>query len=81
MITAQVHDAVPIDPRAIIAGGSALSPMRRSMASAGTPSASAATASSAVRAPVPMSAAAIDTWYRPAWDTVTRACEGIARAG
>ena len=62
LITAQVQDAVPIEPPAIIAGGSALSPMRRSMAAAGTPSVSAATASSAVRAPVPMSAAAISTW-------------------
>ncbi len=62
LITAQVHDAVPIEPPAIMAGGSALSPMRRSMAAPGTPSASAATASSAVRAPVPISAAAIDTW-------------------
>jgi hypothetical protein len=62
LITAQVQDAVPIEPPAIIAGGSALSPMRRSIAAAGTPSVSAATTSSAVRAPVPMSAAAISTW-------------------
>ena len=62
LITAQVQDAVPIEPPAIIAGGSALSPMRRSMPAWGTPRASAATVSSAVRAPVPMSAAAMDTW-------------------
>jgi len=37
--------------------------MRTSIAAClGTPSASAATASSAVRAPVPLSAAAISTW-------------------
>ena len=59
--TAQLHDAVPIEPPAIIAGGSALSPIRRSIAASGTPRASAATASRAVRAPVPMSTAAIDT--------------------
>ena len=35
LITAQVQDAVPIEPPAIIAGGSALSPMRRSIAAAG----------------------------------------------
>ena len=59
-ITAQLHEALPIEPPAIMAWGSALSPMRSVTSPAGTPSASAATASSAVRAPVPMSAAAID---------------------
>jgi MmyB-like transcription regulator ligand binding domain len=47
LTTAQLHDAVPIEPPAIIAGGSALSPMRRSMASSPMPSASAATVSNA----------------------------------
>jgi len=81
LITAQLHDAVPIDPPAVIAGGSALSPIRSSTAVSGTASAPAATDSSAVRAPVPMSTAAIDTWYRPEASTLARACEGIARAG
>ena len=81
LTTAQLHEAVPIDPPAIIAGGSALSPMRSSMSASGTPSAAAATVSSAVRAPVPRSSAAIATSYRPPPDTPTLACEAIARAG
>ena len=59
--TAQLHEAVPIEPPATIASGSELSPIRMVTAPAGTPSASAAIDRSAVRAPVPMSTAAIDT--------------------
>ena len=52
---------MPIEPPATGAGGSALSPISTCTRSTGTPSASAAICASTVRAPVPMSAAAIAT--------------------
>ena len=54
--------------------------MRTSTCSRGTASSSAATWVSAVRAPVPMSAAVTLTTYRPA-SSATEAVEGMLRAG
>src|SRR5262249_23499087 len=59
--TAQLHDAVPIEPPESMAMPKSLSPMRTSTASIGTPSVSAATWVSTVRAPVPTSAAVTRT--------------------
>ena len=59
------HEAVPIEPPATIAGGSALSPISTRTRSSGTSSASAAICVSTVRAPVPMSAAAMRTVKLP----------------
>lgn len=56
-VTAQDQERVPIDPPAIMAGPRSLSPSRTRIRSTATSSASAATRVSAVRAPVPMSAA------------------------
>ena len=66
LVTAQLHEAVPMDPPAITARDRRrCRPIRTVTRSIGTPSASAATWVSAVRAPVPMSAAAISTTNLP----------------
>ena len=79
--TAHVHEAVPIEPPAIIADGSVLSAIRKVIRSTGTPACSAAKPTRAVRAPVPMSAASISISHRPSGSIVARADDGCARAG
>jgi len=59
LITAEPHDELPIEPPARNASGKLESPTCTSTCSSDTSSASAAIWVSAVRAPVPMSAAAI----------------------
>lgn len=69
-----------MEPPAIIAGPKSLSPMRTRTCPGAVPSASAAIRVSAVRAPVPMSAAAIRTVKEPSASAVTRAVDGAAPA-
>ena len=77
-VTAHAQERVPIEPPAIIAGPKSLSPMRTWTRSGATSSASAATRVSAVRAPVPMSAALIRTVNVPSASAVTAAVDGPA---
>ncbi|CAM5580101.1 hypothetical protein SCYAM73S_08154 [Streptomyces cyaneofuscatus] len=79
-VMAQAQERVPMEPPAIIAGPKSLSPMRTRTRSGVVSRASAAIRVSAVRAPVPMSAAAIRTVYEPSASAVTRAVEGMAPA-
>ncbi len=65
LLTAQLQEEVPMDPPASAAGPKTLRPTLTVTRSIGTPSSSAATWVSAVRAPVPMSAAAISTTNLP----------------
>ncbi|CAM5735299.1 hypothetical protein SAFG77S_08334 [Streptomyces afghaniensis] len=81
VVTAHAQERVPIEPPAIIAGPRSLSAIRTRTRSVGTPSASAATRASAVRAPVPMSAALTPTVKVPSASAVTAAVEGMAPAG
>ena len=78
---AEPHDVVPIDPPATIAGGSALSPISTWTRSGATPSSSAAICVSTVRAPVPMSAAAIPTLKVSSSFRRAHALDGVRRAG
>ena len=78
LTTAEPHEAVPIEPPASRPAGRALSPIStRDPRRAATPSASAAIWVSTVRAPVPMSAAAIRTMKR----AVRRAARARASTG
>ncbi len=70
-----------MEPPATMAGPKSLSPMCTLTRSTGTRSASAATKVSAVRAPVPMSAAVIRTVKVPSGSAVAVAVDGMAFAG
>jgi hypothetical protein len=65
--------AVWLEPAARAAGGRRVSPPSTSTRSTGTPSRSAAVIASTVKAPVPMSWAAISTSAWPSGRSVTRA--------
>ena len=78
--TADPHELVPIEPPARDAVGSALSPSSRRTRPVEVSRACAAIRVSAVRAPVPMSAAAIRTTNPPS-STAAVACDGRRRAG
>ena len=78
--TADPHELVPIEPPARDAGGRALSPSSTRTRAAEVSRACAAILVSAVRAPVPMSAAAIRT-TKPPSSTVAVAWDGRRRAG
>ena len=67
---------MPIDPPANHRLAQPLSPMLIRTAAGATPSASAATSASAVREPVPMSAAVIRTVNVPSASAVTAAVDG-----
>ena len=75
------QEVVPIDPPASIANGSSESPICTVTSAGATCSASAAIWLSTVRAPVPMSAAAIITVNRPSGSARAIACDGRRRAG
>jgi hypothetical protein len=78
---AQLHETVPIEPPASIAGPKALSPIRTRTSCIGAPSASAAIWVSTVRAPVPLSAAVTRTVNVPSASAVAEAVEVMVRAG
>jgi hypothetical protein len=77
-VIAHDHEAVPLDPLAAHAGPKSLSAILMRIVSAPTPSASAATAVKAVRAPVPMSQAPIVTVKVPSASAVIEADDGTA---
>ncbi len=80
-VTAQPQERVPIEPPAIIAGPKSLSAIFIRIRAGSTSSASAAISVSAVRAPVPTSAAVIRTVNVPSASAVTAAVDGTALEG
>ena len=80
-MTAQAQERVPMEPPAIIAGRSRCPRSASGSRSGCTSSASAAIWVSAVRAPVPMSAAVIRTVKVPSASAVTAAVDGHGARG
>ena len=81
LTTAAPQDEVPIDPPATIAWPKELSPISTCTRSGGTSSSSAAIWVSTVRAPVPMSAAAMRMVKLPSSSARPVAVDGMRRAG